>query len=117
MTAPAQPELFAPKPGDYATEVAWLEHLLDMERDWLTAAEILQRIGRPVTDDNKRWVRNVANRAECVLSGPGSPGYKHMKHCKIEDIVHYARALIAQGKEMIRRGIKLIRNAHKIFGL
>jgi hypothetical protein len=116
MTEPVQLELKPPQAPGVEQDVAWLEKLLFDNGSWVTAAEILRAIGRPPTDDNKRWVRDVASRAEFVLSGPGSPGYKHIKHCKIEDIVHYAKSLIAQGREMVRRGIRLIRNAHRILG-
>jgi hypothetical protein len=119
MTEPIQLELPTDANGQDAhaeADVAWLEKLLLEAKGWMTAAEILQAIGRPVTDDNKRWIRNVASRAEFILSGPGSPGYKHMRNCEIEDVVHYARALIAQGREMVRRGIRLIRNAHRLIG-
>ena len=108
-----------PRPGisrDAATDTQWLEQLLDTVEDWQTAAEILQSIGKPATDDNKRWLRDVASRAEYVLSGPGSPGYRHIRHCQIEEVDHYRNSLISQGKGMIKRGIKISRAAHEIFG-
>ena len=111
-----QPELLDQRPQAADADVRWLENLLRVASDWMTAAAILQMIGRPPTDDNKRWVRDLASRSEWVLSGPGSPGYKHMEHSKAEEIVHYKNALIGQGKDMIRRGIKIGRSAHKIFG-
>ena len=99
-----------------ATDTAWLERMLDTVRDWQTAAEILQSIGRPVTEDNKRWLRDVASRAKYVLSGPGSPGYRHIKHSNLEECAHYREANFSQGKGMIKRGIKISRAAHEIFG-
>jgi len=113
---PVQPELFPPKPGDYATETAWFEALLDLRKEWVTAAEVLAAIGRPATDDNKRWVRNLARNSKHVLSGPGSPGYRHIKHSNIGECQHYRDAQISQGKEMIRNGIKISRAAHALFG-
>ena len=115
MTDPVQPDLFPPRP-EAATDTAWLEGLLDTVKDWMTAAEILQSIGKPVTEDNRRWLRDVASRCEYVLSGPGSPGYRHIKHSNLEECAHYGDAKISQGKEMIRGGIKIRRAAHKILG-
>jgi len=95
-------------------DVEWLEHLLQMGRDWQTAAEILAAILRPPTDDNKRWLRDLASRSEWILSG--QLGYKNLEHATAEEIDHAANWLISQGKKMIRRGIALRRNAHRIFG-
>lgn len=115
-TAPSpQADLFDVKPDKASRDVAWLENLLRGAGCWMPAKEILISIGREPSDDNKRWLRDIANRARCVLSGPGSPGYKHIGHCTPEEIEHYKNSLISQGKDMIRRGLKIQRAAHEIF--
>lgn len=106
--------LFEEKPG--SANVVWLETVLKTQRRWLTAAELLELAGRKNNDDGKRLIRGLANASEWILSGPGSPGYRHMECSTPEEIDHYSNANISQGKDMIRRGIKIKRNAHKIFG-
>ncbi len=96
--------------------VRWLEELLLDAGNWMTAAEILDTIGFKHSDDNKRLIRRLASASEVVLSGPGSPGYKHLKNCKIEEAKHYANAGISQGREMVHRSIRILRSAHKIIG-
>ena len=97
-------------------DVAWFEHILHLGRDWQTANEILAATLRTPTENNRRWLRGIAERSWLVLSGPGSPGYKHLAHCTPEEIAHCSNAMISQGKDMIRRGIKLRRAAHALVG-
>lgn len=111
-----QPELnmFTAEPTD--ANVAWLERLLHASANWMTAAEILAAVDQDVKDDHKRYIRQLASASQVILSGPGSPGYKHLAHCTPEEIKHYTNAGIAQGKQMVKRAIRLRRSAHKIFG-
>src|SRR4051812_36063151 len=104
--------LYAGKP--VAKNVTWLENLLCDRRDWMTAAEIIQAGCLKDTDDNKRYIRQLANASEFVLSGPGSPGYKHLKFCTAKEAQHYIDAGVSQGKSMIKRAIRLRRSAHAI---
>ena len=116
MIAPGQKDLFEQPRHSADADVQWFEKLLRNHGDWLTAAEVLNLVLRKPSDDNKRWIRELASRSEWILSGPGSPGYKHIEHCTPEEIKHFKNALISQGKDMIRRGIKIARSAHQIFG-
>jgi len=114
MTEPVQPELFAPKPGDYATEVAWLEKFLLGGQIWFTASDILLAVQRPANDAGKRWLRNLASASSEIISG--QKGYKHVNHATAEEVNHSANWLISQGKLMIKRGIGQRRYAHTVFG-
>ena len=116
MSDKQQADLFAPVPLSTDADARALETLLHQRRGWLTAARILELANKPVTDDNKRWIRDVARRGRYVLSGPGSPGYKHIARATAEEIRHFKNANISQGKDMIRRGLQIGRSAHEIFG-
>ena len=71
-------------------------------REWTTARD-LQRL-RPLWSE--RFIRLLANASEGrVLSYPGSPGYRLAEGAEIAEIAHASAALIAQGKDMWRRGI------------
>lgn len=111
MTSDPQLKFFAAAPTD--PNVAWLERVLLEERRWLTAAELVQRSGGVLHD---RAVRVLANASANVLSGPGSPGYRHLATATPEEIDHWANALIAQGRLMIQRAVRLRRRAHERIG-
>jgi hypothetical protein len=80
-------------------------------RGWVTAREI-QR-WRPHWRD--RFIRLLANEsAGRIVSFPGSPGYRLAEDLPAHDIAtldHAAAALIHQGRDMVRRGIKFRRLA------
>ncbi len=101
--------LFEARPED--PNVRWLERVLLEERRWVTAAELVQRSGGALHD---RQVRALAAASAVVLSGPGSPGYRHIETADLEEIAHVADALIAQGRVMMRRGLRLRRKAHEV---
>jgi len=109
-------DLFNQPPHDAVNDVLWLEKVLHDAKDWMSAAEILQLVGRRPGDDGKRWIRDLASRSKWILSGPGSPGYKHIRNSTPEEIKHYKNSLISQGKDMIHRAIKISRSAHEVFG-
>lgn len=114
-----QGDLFAAKlaqqPGEPGrAQIEWFERLLRGALTWMTASDILLSVGRPKSDDNKRWLRELAAASEWVISG--QKGYKHLDHATAEEIDHSANWLISQGRKMIKRGVAQRRNAHKIFG-
>lgn len=49
-----------------------------------------------------------------IISGPGSPGYIHVRHCPVEKVDHITSKAISQAKKMIRRALKSRRYAHAI---
>lgn len=56
--------------------------------------------------------RLAASSGGVVVSGPGSPGYCHIRHCPTEQLVHIADTLRSQGKAMIQRSLRIRRCAH-----
>ena len=93
--------------------IAWLESLLLERAAWLTAAEVAAAsVGRL----NERAVRQLASASVWILSGPGSPGYKHLKCATADEVNHYTAAAESQGKLMIERSLRLRCQAHAIFG-
>jgi hypothetical protein len=107
-----QLELTAAAPATDAN-VEWLEQLLLERAAWLTAAEIAAAsLGRL----NERAVRKLASDSQWILSGPGSPGYKHLKCATADEVNHFTNAAQSQGQLMIERSLRLRRTAHAIFG-
>lgn len=106
-----QLKFFEAKPED--RNVQWLERVLDEDRNWLTAQTLAQRSGGVLSD---RQVRMLAGASPRVLSGPGSPGYRHIRHATPEEVHHWTSALLAQGKAMIKRGTSIRRCAHGMIG-
>jgi len=103
--------LFDAKPGD--ANVVWLETLLKAHGGWMTRRQIVEACGGRI---DERQVRSLANASEWILSGPGSPGYRHVTNSNPEEINHYSNANISQGKKMIARGIAFRRRAHQTIG-
>ena len=115
MTSP-QPDLFDQPRHEAVDDVLWLEKVLHDNNGWMTSTEILQLIGRPATDAGQRWLRRLASLSKWILSGPGSPGYRHIACSTPDEIRHYYNSNISQRKEMIARGIRIKRAAHEVFG-
>lgn len=57
------------------TDVEWFVRVLDGEAGWVTAAEVLRRVGKPTGEAEKRWLRALADRSEGRVCG-GSRGYR-----------------------------------------
>ena len=70
-------------------------------RVWMTAAQISAATGW--TD---RAVREVASGSDQVISYPGSPGYKLLQDCTVEEYHHYREARRAQAREMVGKVIR-----------
>lgn len=101
--------LFESRPED--ANVAWLETLLKGGHYWMTARDIMQTCGGRLHD---RDVRELASASKWIISG--QRGYKHIEHATAEESAHAANWLISQGKKMIKRGIAIRQNAHKLLG-
>ncbi len=74
-------------------------------RGWVTRRELQRQ--RPHWSE--RFIRELASCAGRVVSGPGTPGYCLVDEVTDEDLEHAGRSNIAQGREMARRGIRLLR--------
>ncbi len=94
-----------------AEDVERLVKMLSEAKGWLTAREIAERIGPPA---NERSIRAAANAA-CpqVISYPGSPGYRLMGACTIQEINHCIAAFQSQGTEMLKRANLITRAYHR----
>jgi len=101
--------LFESRPGD--ANVQWLELLLQQSHDWMTARQIIAACFGKLHD---RDVRELASASRWIISG--QRGYKHIEHATAEESAHAANWLISQGKKMIKRGIAIRTNAHKLLG-
>jgi len=110
---PDQLELkpFQAAPDD--VNVRWLENLLDGAKCWMTAKDIALTTNGKALD---RDIRVLASASKWILSGPGSPGYKHIKHSTPEEVNHFADATKSQGVNMLKRSIRMRKAAHEIFG-
>jgi hypothetical protein len=114
MNPDAQLSLLEPPRHAEGEDAAWLENLLKQARAWVTATEILYSIGKPASEDQKRWLRRLASASCWIISG--QKGYKHIEHATAEEIDHCANGLESQAKEMSDRAGGIRRNAHRIFG-
>ena len=90
-------------------DVALLENYLLAAPGWHTAAEIEDDFGM-----SDREVRALARQSDKIVSGPGTPGYRHIQDCTIEEVTHATAAAMSQGKLMIQRAIRLRRMAHAL---
>lgn len=94
-----------------AEDVERLVNVLNDATGWLTAREIAALIGPPA---NERSIRAAANAAcPMVISYPGSPGYRLMSACTIEEINHCIAAFQSQGTEMLKRANLITRAYHR----
>jgi hypothetical protein len=110
----AQPELGLFKASEDDPNVLWLEKYLKECGEWVTAAGLVLRAGRALSDDNRRWVRALAEASDRIISG--QKGYKHLERATAEEVRHFVNWMESQGRKMIGRAERLKRNAHAIFG-
>lgn len=95
-----------PEVGEVERLLAWLS----ARPGFHTAAQISAALD--LTDRKIRQLAEAANGL--IVSGPGSPGYCHLYHCDNEQLGHITEKQIAQGKAMIRRGIRTRNLARKL---
>lgn len=98
--------LASPMPADLE-DVARFAGWLYAEGDrWVKASEV--SVALSISD---RQVRHLAtSSAGLIVSSPGSPGYKHIRHCDPEEIVSITSRLEHQATAMGNRA-RQIRNA------
>ena len=94
------------KPGDdLAALCAFLRNLTN----WASAQTISKRLGF-----TERKIRDLASKSKgLIVSGPGSPGYKHVTRCTGEEIDRIALRLQAQAKIMSTRAGDIRAKFHK----
>jgi len=88
-------------------DCSWLVEML-RGRDWMTAAEILVASGRPNTESQRRWIREVADWSDGQIGG-GQKGYKLVKEMTIEEFDHVRNSMLSQAREMQRRVVEMDR--------
>lgn len=104
--------LHAPAPADL-DEIARLTRWLYEAGDrWSTAREI----GRALDLDDRKVRLLAAASGGVVVSGPGCPGYKHVRHCDPEEISTVAARLRHQAKLMDSRAAQMLREFHRCAG-
>jgi len=82
-----------PHQADVARLAGWLYRAGDV---WLSAKTISASLG--ISD---REIRHLATSSQgIIVSSPGSPGYKHVRHCDPEEVAAVAGRLEAQAKAM-----------------
>lgn len=103
MISQSQLDLFARRDRSAEPEhVVRLEAMLAEFGRWLTAEELSQL----APDWTDRKVRALASASDCIVSWPGSPGYKHLRHCTVEEFARFEQATqsqIARMDERLRR--------------
>jgi hypothetical protein len=85
--------------------------ILDQETDWLTAAQLLVKLGEAPTDSKKRQLRELANASDGKIIS-GQRGYRHIRHATLEEIEHAANWLEHQAVQMGARARSIRRLRH-----
>ncbi len=80
-------------------------------RGWITARQLLTRLGLPDDEHHRRLLRAWAHQSDEVLSG--QRGYCHLAHANADDVHHAAAWLESQAMEMLDRARRLRCRAHK----
>lgn len=80
-----------------AGEIALLTAALEGQ-GWLTAGQLAPALGW-----SDRKVRAVASASPAVVSWPGSPGYKLLGACTVEEFARYEAAMASQISRMDER--------------
>ncbi len=98
---PVQLEFGGPAREDNA-DVQWFVAFLLAEPDWITAAEILRRIGQGQTDKSERWLRKLSERANGEVCG-GPKGYRHIQRLTDAEFAHWKLYWGAQRDSLTNR--------------
>lgn len=101
--------LHAPEPAELADVAALACWLYNSGDRWISAKEITESLG--ITD---RQIRNIAaGSGGIIVSSPGSPGYKHVRHCDPEEIKSITSRLEHQAKLMAQRACSIRSAFHR----
>lgn len=100
---------FTAPPAPPAGEVEiLLSYLRKQGPVWTSAKQILADLG--INDRKLRILRAAAKNK--IISGPGSPGYRHIDHSTLDDIREAAARKKSQIRHMAQDYIALIKLAH-----
>lgn len=93
-------------------EVQQVLHWLEQSDDWMSSHELLEWLGWPVTDANKRKLRAIADASHGkIASAPGSPGFILTKNMRASDL-RLIESLRSQADRMRDRYIAINRVWH-----
>jgi hypothetical protein len=92
---------------DVARFVGWLYQAGDQ---WIVATHITAALG--FTDRKIRQL--AADSRGLVVSGPGCPGYKHIRHCDQEEVATVTARIERQAKSMAARACDIRRQFHRL---
>jgi hypothetical protein len=114
MTAQLEMELPAKEKPSAAPKVTQLdlEWMIDQLRGkgWVKSAVLGAH-----TEKAKRRLRAIAEiSGGAIVSYPGSPGYKLLDSCTLDDLRHGDRAMRSQLKAMARRWKPIWKRMHKL---
>jgi hypothetical protein len=100
--------LDAPAPADLAEVARLVGWLYESGDRWVPAKDISGALS--LTD---RQIRHLAaSSGGLVVSSPGSPGYKHVRHCDPEEVKAITARLEHQAKLMAERASSIRKAFH-----
>lgn len=99
-----QPDLFAAQTKLKVRDHDFLVTILK-GKDWMTCVQILQVMGLPPTESNRRSVRDIVSNAEDEIAG-GQEGYKLIDEMTRDEYLHWRNWMRSQARVMLRRVIK-----------
>lgn len=100
--------LDAPVPADLADVARLVGWLYQAGDRWVAAKEIAGSLGL-----SDRQIRHLAaSSAGLVVSSPGSPGYKHVRHCDPDEVKAITARLEHQAKLMAERACSIRKAFH-----
>jgi hypothetical protein len=77
---------------------------------WLLAKQVLEKMGRPLTEGNRRFIRDLANASKGEIAG-GQAGYKLVREMTAGEYQHWRNWMKSQADQMTARVIE----ADKVF--
>jgi hypothetical protein len=112
MTAALQFEIdFDTPPPDASVDVAIA--VLEQQKTWLKAADLLRKLNEAPSETNKRKLRRISEHSQGKIIS-GQKGYKHIRHATPEEITHAANWLRHQAKEMDQRATEILKQYHQL---
>jgi len=109
MLTDSQLELFRARPDRPELLAAMLRG-----RGWVLSRDLLIELGRPVNEDERRWLRKLAEESYEIISG--QRGYCHVSDATADEVNHACNALESQAGKMSARALRLRRRMHAAVG-
>ena len=98
----------APAPADLADVARLAGYLYELGDRWASAKDIASAL-----DISDRQIRHLAaSSSGQIVSSPGSPGYKHVRHCDPDEIKAITGRLEHQAKLMSERACSIRKAFH-----